>query len=309
MHASNKKTPVEEQVGLAIHTCMASIAKCWREQNANHVCIMLEGRSWRRDFYPDYKRHRIEARAAQKQEDIDKSNQFFEAFDKLSTFLNEKTNCTVLQNSRLEGDDLIAGWVQNHPNDNHIIISGDTDFVQLLAPNVKQYNGITGELITIEGIFDYRGNRVIDKKTKQPKKLLNPQFELFEKIIRGDTTDNIFSAYPGVREKSSKNKIGLREAFNDVKQGFAWTNLMMQRWVDHNGVEHKVLDDYNRNKTLIDLTAQPSEIRQLIDEVINNAPKHDRPMIGTHFLKFCGKHNLVKLSDQATEFGRILSGG
>jgi len=308
MHASNKNSSIEEQVGLSIHTSLASIAKCWREQNADHVVFCLEGRSWRREFYPPYKRHRIEARAAQTQEEVDTSKQFFEGFDQLTNFLNEKTNCTILQHKQLEGDDLIAGWVQTHPDDDHVIISSDTDFIQLLASNVKQYNGITGELITVDGIFDYRGNRILDKKTKQPKEIPDPKFALFEKIVRGDSTDHVFSAYPGVREKSSKNKIGLREAFNDVKQGFAWTNLMMQRWVDHNNIEHKVLDDYNRNKTLIDLTAQPPEIRQLINETIEKISVLDRAMIGTHFLKFCGKHNLVKLSDQASEFGRILSG-
>ena len=28
---------------------------------------------------------------------------------------------------------------------------------------------------------------------------------------------------------------------------------MLQRWIDHEGVEHRVLDDYNRNVTLCDL--------------------------------------------------------
>ena len=33
--------------------------------------------------------------------------------------------------------------------------------------------------------------------------------------MRGDPSDNIFSAYPGVRTKGTKNKIGLTEAFED----------------------------------------------------------------------------------------------
>ena len=75
--------------------------------------------------------------------------------------------------------------------------------------------------------------------------------------MRGDPTDNVFSAYPGVRKVGSKNKIGLQEAFADKdSKGFAWNNLMLQRWTDHNGEEHRVLDDYNRNVTLVDLSAQ-----------------------------------------------------
>ena len=53
---------------------------------------------------------------------------------------------------------------------------------------------------------------------------------LFEKCMRGDPTDNVFSAYPGVRAKGSKNKVGLQEAFEDMdKRGFNWNNLMLQR--------------------------------------------------------------------------------
>ena len=38
---------------------------------------------------------------------------------------------------------------------------------------------------------------------------------LFEKCMRGDTSDNVFSAYPGVRTKGTKNKVGLIEAYED----------------------------------------------------------------------------------------------
>ena len=53
--------------------------------------------------------------------------------------------------------------------------------------------------ITHEGYFDDKGRPVIDKKTKEPKPAPVPDFMLFEKCMRGDTSDNVFSAYPGVR--------------------------------------------------------------------------------------------------------------
>ena len=75
---------------------------------------------------------------------------------------------------------------------------------------------------------------------------------------------------------------------------------MLQRWVDHNGVEHKVLDDYQRNVTLVDLSAQPDDVKVKIAETIAAAQKpKDVPMIGAQFLKFCGKYDLVKLSENA----------
>ena len=82
---------------------------------------------------------------------------------------------------------------------------------------------------------------------------------------------------------------------------------MLQRWVDHNGVEHKVMDDYERNRTLVDLTAQPADIKDKIFETIKaNATVKNRPMVGAQFLKFCGKYELNKLSDNATYFSEWL---
>ena len=51
--------------------------------------------------------------------------------------------------------------------------------------------------------------------------------------------------------------------------------MMLQRWVDHNGDEHRVLDDYNRNVTLCDLTAQPEDIREIINNTIAEVEPKD----------------------------------
>jgi len=127
--------------------------------------------------------------------------------------------------------------------------------------------------------------------------------------MRGDTSDNVFSAYPGVREKGTKNKVGLREAFGDRdKRGYNWNNLMLQRWTDHNGAEHRVLDDYERNCTLIDLTAQPDNVKTVVDSCIREQISHkDVGMVGAHFLKFCGKYELTKLSDSADQVSRWMN--
>ena len=219
--------------------------------------------------------------------------------------MGEKTNCSVIRCPTAEGDDIIARWIALHPEDEHVIISSDTDFVQLVAPNVKQYNGITDELITLEGTFNDKGKIVIDKKTKEPKPPANPQWLLFEKCMRGDSTDNIFSAYPGVRVNGTKKKIGLTEAFEDRgKKGYAWNNMMLQRWTDPDGVEHRVLDDYNRNVTLVDLTAQPEDVKLTIDTSIKEQVSHkDVGQVGVRFLQFCGKYELVKCSENAEAFG------
>ncbi|CAB4130109.1 Exo 5'-3' exonuclease (including N-terminal domain of PolI) [uncultured Caudovirales phage] len=298
-----------EKVGFAIHSTLASINKCWRDQKADHVVVCLEGRSWRKSFYAPYKANRAVANAAKTVAEQELDKLFYETFDYVKTFLQEKTNCTVLQHSELEADDLIAGWIQQHPQSNHTIISSDTDYIQLIAPNVNQYNGVTDQLFTVSGVFDGKGKPVLDKKTKEPLPAPNPQWLLFEKCIRGDATDNIFSAYPGVRTKGSKNKVGLQEAYADKqKQGFAWNNLMLSRWTDHNGVEHRVMDDYERNRILIDLAAQPDDIKVKLVEAINaGSVVLSRPMIGAHLMKFCGKYELIKISENAQQYAEWMS--
>jgi 5'-3' exonuclease len=301
---------LEDKVGMSIHTVLSSVRKAWRDFKGTHVIFCLEGRSWRKDHYAPYKRQRTEARAAQSPREAEEDRVFWETFDQFKEFVIDKTNCTVLHNPQLEADDLIAGFIQSHPNDNHVIISTDGDFAQLIAPNVKQYNGVTQTTITHEGYFDEKGKRVVDKKTKQEKAAPDPAWLLFEKCMRGDTSDNIFSAYPGVREKGTKNKVGLRDAFADrTTKGWAWNNLMLQRWTDHEGQEHRVLDDYNRNRLLCDLSAQPDNIRQLINETIDTATKADKNIgqVGIRLLKFCASYNLVKISEQVQSYADPLN--
>ena len=298
---------IDTKVGMALHITLNSIKKAWNDFDADHVVFCLEGRSWRKDFYAPYKRNRQETRDAMSPREAEEDAVFFEIFDEFKNFISDKTNCTVLHNPVLEADDLIAGWVQNHPNDNHVIISTDGDFAQLIAPNVRQYNGVSNTTITHEGYFDDKGKAVVDKKTGEPKPAPNPQFMLFEKCMRGDTSDNVFSAYPGVRKKGTKNKVGLLEAFDDkTTKGYNWNNLMLQRWVDHNGVEHRVLDDYNRNVTLCDLTAQPADIKEIINNTINEVEPKDVTQVGMRLMKFCAKWDMQRIADQAQQYSEPL---
>ena len=299
----------ELKVGMAFHIIFSSIAKSFRDFGGKHVVFALEGRSWRKDFYEPYKRNRSELRAQLSAAELEEEKMFNEAFSHLIEYLKEETNCTIVRHPRCEADDFIARWIQTHPNDKHVIISSDSDFYQLINENVSQYNGISNQHITIDGVFDDRGKPVKDNKTKLQKTIGDPKWVLFEKCIRGDVSDNVFSAYPGARVKGSKNKVGLMDAYEDMNmKGFNWNNFMLQRWTDHDGTEHKVLDDYIRNKTLIDLTQQPQHIIEELDRVITEStmPKEVK-QVGIRFMRFCGKYNLQKLSERANDHTTYLN--
>jgi hypothetical protein len=299
---------IETKIGMALHIIFASMNKMWRDLDGTHVVAAFEGRSWRKDFYVPYKANRSEKRAAQTPTQAAESQMGFDAFDKFQEFLNEKTNVSVLQAPGCEADDFIARWIQTHPDDNHVIVSSDSDFYQLICENVSQYNGVSRQLMTHDSILDEKGKQVVDKKTGEPKLIGDPEWVLFEKCIRGDTSDNIFSAYPGARTKGTKNKIGIEDAFADRHgKGFNYNNFMLQTWTDHNDVEHRVRDDYHRNVTLVDLTQQPDHIKTVLDEAIVTAVQAEhKSQVGLRLMQFCGTNDLPRVGESATDHAKYL---
>ena len=298
-----------------------SANKVARDLGADHVVFALEGRSWRKDHYKPYKANRAVARGKMTETESEEDKLFWETYDELTKYLAAKTNCSVIRCATAEADDIIARWITLHPEDEHVIVSTDSDFVQLIAPNVRLYNGVNDHLFSVDGVKDGKGKSLAftiesNSKIKVGKADANfvvptdyQKWVLFMKCMRGDPGDNVFSAYPGVRVKGTKKMVGLTEAFEDRnKKGYAWNNMMLQRWVDHEQVEHKVLDDYDRNCTLIDLTAQPQNIKDAVDTAIREQISHkDTGMVGAQFLKFCGKYELTKLSDHADAVSRWMN--
>jgi 5'-3' exonuclease len=307
-HIASRNSDAWEKVGMALHLTMASTNQIVRKFGIDHVVFCTEGRSWRKDYYLPYKKNRVVDTMSQTEAEVEENKLFWETYDTFLTYLREKTNCSVLRDPTAEADDLIARFIHLHPDDEHFIISSDTDYLQLITPKVKQYNGVSNELITLEGYFTDKGKQVLDKE-KKPKLLEDPQYLLFKKCMRGDGTDNVFSAFPGVREKGSQKKAGLVEAYADrTKQGFDWNNMMLQRWVDHEGVEHRVRDDYERNRVLIDLTAQPDDVKLSVDKNIREGLRTTTtPQVGIHLMRFCGKYELNKISDNADTYAKWLN--
>ena len=307
-HIASRSSTVEEKIGMALHLTLASTNQVVKRFGIDHVAFCTEGRSWRKDFYTPYKKNRVVDTLSQTVAEVEENKLFWETYDTFLNYLREKTNCSVLRDPKAEADDLIARFIQLHPEDKHFIISTDTDYLQLITPKVKQYSGVTGELITLEGYFDDKDRPVKDKE-KNPKLLEDPQYLLFKKCMRGDATDNVFSAFPGVREKGSSKKAGLIEAYADrTKQGFDWNNMMLQRWTDHDGNEVRVRDAYERNRVLIDLTAQPDDVKLSVDTNIREGVRRTTiPQVGIHFMKFCGKYDLKKISDNAETYAKWLN--
>ncbi len=308
------------RAGLALNISMQSLLKVWNKFKADHVVVALEGKSWRRSIYPMYKKHRDVAKAMRTTSEIEADDVLLFVANEFIEFLRTKTNVTVLQSSIAEGDDIIARWTQLHPNDEHIILSSDTDFAQLVSENVTIFDGMKEIHIQADKVTDNDGDELVFNVAPSGKLKVgglvrvNPdfvvekdwqQYALFVKCIRGDAGDGVFSAYPKVRI----NKI--QAAWNDRElMGYDWNNLMLQEWkVNKEDEDSKLVKtEYEMNKTLIDLTKQPEYVLEDIDSVIkqetNKAPQGG---IGLHLMKFCKAQGLINIGKEAQKHATYLN--
>ena len=171
---------------------------------------------WRNDIYPDYKKNRqmtplrMIVRAA------------------IDLFLNKHKNLSVCIDN-CEADDVIyvlSKKVLSNENISLIIVSTDRDFMQLVGPRVRLYNPK-------------------DQRFRSSKN--SGKYDLFIKSIRGDSSDNISSAFPYVTTKR------LNRAFADESE--------MDKLLSVKRDDNKLVKDvYNLNKNLIDLSFLPIDL-------------------------------------------------
>lgn len=316
------------KAGMALHILFNSILKVWTEAEGTHVVFCLDHRSWRRDFFSSYKAHR-RVEVPRTPQEVEEAEHFQEVIDDLLTFIEKRTNCSILRSYGVEADDWIARWIHNHPDDTHCILSSDSDFLQLLSDNVFIYDGVKELIIKKNEVLNNRGKaqpfKIVGGRVKITKDAEItapaddwPEWCLFFKCIRGDAADGIHSAYPGVREKGSMKKPGLLEAFADRKdQGYAWNNVMLSEWdkvtdidKDGNTLKEKVRvkEEYEFNKKLIDLTQQPDDIKELMDKhIIEQVQKPRKGQVGMFFLRFCEQYQLNNLSRYPTKYASYLN--
>jgi len=314
-HAIKNFSTVDDCVGMILQGFFGSLHKSYVRFGSKHCVACFDApRSWRRDIYPEYKTKEDKTLSEM---EIHRDEAVKIALVELQEFLEEHTNVTVLKADTLEADDFIGRWAQLHedPMFSHIIISSDGDFRQLITrPGIEMYNPLHGILYTTEGVYVNDGKKAarghpfvrkygekwkikLNKNTGEPE-TFDAEWELFFKCIRGDTSDTIKSAYPNVFETT------MRKAFND-RGGPEWNNFLLKTWG-----KNKILvrDRYDFNKSLIDLSQQPENIKLLMEETIERSL--DQPvsqMVGAYFAKYCSKHRLHRLQSQASSITRLLA--
>lgn len=305
--ASARSVAMWDKVSLALHITLSGLKKMQDKFNPDHVVFAAEGKSWRKQIDSNYKANRSAKFAQQTEYEREETEMMFEMINDFLDFVDNQTNSTLLRHKRTEADDCIARWIQTHPEDDHIILSTDGDFHQLLNSNVKQYNPVSELMYTIDGVFDKKGKPATDKRGDALERP-NPELSLFLKCIKGDTSDNVFSAYPGARMKSTKKTVGILDAFADRNsKGYTWNCFMNHRWVRHDGVEITVKEAYEHNQVLVDLTMQPEEIIEILDDMILNREPKEISMVGVYFLRFAAKYDLVNIQNSPESYVKLFT--
>lgn len=310
-HMSGKMSDLDDKLGMMMHSMLHSILYLKSKLHVDHVIVCCDRSSWRKDIYPEYKLNRITKRLKKTIKEQEEDDAILSAAQELFEFLRGQTRLPCVRVEKAEADDVIATMIADNPDAHHIIVSTDSDFYQLVTPSVMIFNPTDKKYITIHGFFDDKFVPIEDNKTGKQKTLGTPEWALFLKCIRGDSSDNIKTAYPRVRTKGTKNKVGLMEAFEDRdSRSYAWFSIMEHEWEDGFGNKHLVRDLYERNRALIDLKNTPDDIKHAIRlDVIEQLEKAERMKaseVGFAFTKYCSKWSLYSVYEKAGQFVEII---
>lgn len=261
--------------GLASHMALTTLNKYFKLYNPTKGVVMAFDRSsWRKEYMASdlaisnkaYKGHRRQNMTASQEA---KYRMFLGHLNEFEEMISNNTTIITLARESLEADDLISGFIRLNKDSNIVLVSTDSDMLQLLQfENLTIVSPRTGKVLTLDE-FDN-----------------DPLYYTFYKCVRGDQSDNIQSAFPGVRETR------IRKAYSDP---YEMVNLMESTWTDQNGVTYLVKDLYEENQLLINLTAQPGPVMELIDStVLESMVKHKKFNL-FNFMKFLSKYELENI--------------
>ena len=215
---------------------------------------------WRRDYFPEYKHSRRKGR----EKDTKDWDNIFGCLNKIKEEIKNNMPYKFLEVYGAEADDIIATLCAES-SDEVMILSGDKDFIQLQKyPNVKQYSPITKKMISGFNADDY----------------------LKEHVLKGDSSDGV----PNVLSPDNSFVDGIRQKPLSKKK--------IAAMIEGKFPNDEIKRNYQRNKTLIDLTCSPEELRTEILDTFKEAPENSRNKILNYFIK----QRLKTLTESIGEF-------
>lgn len=192
---------------------------------------------WRNNLFSQYKGTRGDYSDAKVQ-----PGPFFKIVYQEQLFQNIKgLTLDVIRNSNLEADDCLAitskYLIQQNPENKIYIITSDTDYLQLIQPNISLYN------------LKYKPVNTEKNSLGCPKK------DLLYKIIIGDKSDNIPSVFPKCGPKKTLNYVNNVDLFEEHL------------------IKYNALEQFKLNRRLIDFTQIPDLLKNDVIKQLDNILK------------------------------------
>ena len=212
--------------------------------------------NWRRDYFPNYKFSR---RKDRKQSKLD-WNKIFDTLHMIRDELVEYFPYKVLEVENAEADDIIASVVfhiAKEPKNYEkvLILSSDKDFIQLQKYNfVTQYSPIQKQFVN--GV--------------------DPTTYIKEHILKGDRGDGV------------PNFLSPDNTFVDELRQRPLSKRKLEAWIDLEPSDYcneEMMRNYQRNRTLIDLSYIPDDIKEKCTETFLDAPEGNRKHLLNYFIK------------------------
>lgn len=286
---ANKQEDEQTNAGLAHHSALTTLNKYFREFKPSKTIMTFDRPSWRKEYTASdlclsgrpYKGNR---RQKMTPKEAEKFQRFLDHLNHFEEIMRDRTAVCCLAANMCEADDLVAGFVQEYGDDNKItIVSADQDFIQLL------YND------NIDLIDPASGKS--RRKTLEDDFYNDIEYFMFQKCLRGDSGDNVMSAFPRVR------KTRIKKAYDD---SYERANLMHETWSDAEQT-YVVRDLFEENQLLMDLRHQPEGVREIISSTIEREMEDPGRYSHFHFLKFLGEYELKKITESIDNFVPMLS--
>jgi len=209
------------------------------------IVLATDSRSWRKDYYPEYKANR---KTSREKSDMDWT-EAFRIITMIREEIKENFPYKVVHIEGCEADDIIGTLVENTHEfgnyENVLIVSSDKDFVQLQKfDNVKQFSPL-------------KKNFIIEK---------NPKLYLMEHILKGDAGDGVPNVLSDddvfVNEDKRQTPLSKKKMDTIIKDISDGELLYAASWYRN----------YCRNRKMIDLAETPDDIK---NKIINNFTEQD----------------------------------
>lgn len=252
------------------------------------VCDSTTG-YWRRQIYPPYKQDRAERRES---DGIDWPlvysyiNLFLEA-------VKETLPISVVQVPGCEADDVIAVICQSlEEGDTAVIYSSDCDYMQLISDKVAVYNPNSG----------FVNFPALVKVGTAKDMCQTPQEFLMKSILTGQgRKDNVYNVrtptdWQPTASQTRRPSFGAKEAAKVVAGNLE--NFLQ---------ENKLLDCWERNKQLIDLSQIPENYVQEIKRVVDQSLENLSDVNVSAFLQRYDWPTMTSDLDAVSEMAELLS--